>query len=292
MDDSVPGETPHVPESSECDGGNGADCDGRGGCKTQRRKLLAAISGAAAAGTAGCIGLFEEPAHLQETEEPTNGAAEDDGEGAGTGADDGTGYDIEFLKEEETISVAEDEELLYAGLDQGWDLPYQCEVGVCGQCTAKVDGDGHELVEMTDNQYLDDDEIEEGYVLTCTGQPREEFAVETDVHPDDEDDTDEEDETEEGEQYDIEFLKEGETIPVAEDEELLYAGLDQGWDLPYQCEVGVCGQCTAKVDGDGHELVEMTDNQYLDDDEIEEGYVLTCTGQPREEFAVETDEHP
>ena len=183
MDDSVPGETPHVPESSECDGGNGADCDGRGGCKTQRRKLLAAISGAAAAGTAGCIGLFEEPAHLQETEEPTDGAAEDDGEGAGTGADDGTGYDIEFLKEEETISVAEDQELLYAGLDQGWDLPYQCEVGVCGQCTAKVDGDGHELVEMTDNQYLDDDEIEEGYVLTCTGQPREEFAVETDEHP-------------------------------------------------------------------------------------------------------------
>lgn len=188
MDQTPPKSGPRVPETTECDGDGGCS-NPTGSCKTQRRTLLAALSGAAAASTAGCVGLFGEPDHLSEPEDeevadPDDGEAEEDepdeDEEAGEDAD---GFQIEFLNEDETIPVAEDEELLYAGLDQGWDLPYQCEVGVCGQCTAKVDGDGQELVEMTENQYLDDDEIEEGYILTCTGQPRDEFSIETDEHP-------------------------------------------------------------------------------------------------------------
>lgn len=253
-----------------------------------RRKLLAAMSAAGAASLAGCF--FETPEARNPPVE-TNPEGEDNpDDNPADDADDEDGlYDVEFLEFGETVGVPDDQELLYAGLDQGWDIPYQCESGVCGVCTAKVDGDANDYVEHDGNQYLDDDQIEEGWVLTCVAYAEDDFQLMTSVHPDDDEEVEFEDV---GGPYDVEFTEFGETIEVPEDQELLYAGLDQGWDLQYACEAGSCGQCTAKADGDASELVHHDGNQYLDDDQIEEGWVLTCVAYAEDEFALETNVHP
>ena len=140
-----------------------------------RRRVLGAIGGGGTVALAGCMGFFE----TEEEENPYAGNGDED-ENGDEDDDDVDAFDIEFLVQEETIEVANDQDLLSAGQDEGWDLPYSCEVGSCGVCEAHVDGDGHELVEMTANDALSDDEVQEGAILTCTAQPRDDFAVDTD----------------------------------------------------------------------------------------------------------------
>jgi ring-1,2-phenylacetyl-CoA epoxidase subunit PaaE len=58
---------------------------------------------------------------------------------------------------------------------------------------------------------------------------------------------------------------------------ILDAALAQGADLPYACKGGVCCTCKAKlVEGQ----VEMEVNYGLEQDEIEQGFVLTCQSRP------------
>ncbi|MFB6111214.1 MAG: 2Fe-2S iron-sulfur cluster-binding protein [Halobacteriaceae archaeon] len=95
------------------------------------------------------------------------------------------------------------------------------------------------------------------------------------------------------EYHDIEFAKEGETIEVANNETLLEAGEDEGWDLPYACREGQCLSCAGRIaDGDAHEYMRMSNNEVLSDAELEKGYVLTCVAYPTAEFTVETNESP
>ncbi|APX96206.1 2Fe-2S iron-sulfur cluster-binding protein [Natronorubrum daqingense] len=262
----------------------------------QRRRLLAAVGSGSSVALAGCVGLFEfgdQPAQRQDDDEEENGDEdEDNGDTEDEDEDEGP-FEIAYLLEDDdggTIEVPEDENLLEAGEAEDWELPYQCREGFCGQCMSRIDGDGSELVEMTNNDVdeLDDDAIEDGYVLTCTGEPRGAFELEVGAHVDDED---------EGASYEIEYLLEdgeSQTVEVPEDENLLEAGEDEGLELPYQCRSGNCGQCTSRVDGDGSELVEMTENNVdeLDDETVEDGYILTCTGKPRDEFELSVGDQP
>jgi 2Fe-2S type ferredoxin len=95
------------------------------------------------------------------------------------------------------------------------------------------------------------------------------------------------------EYYEIEYVNEGETIEVANNENLLEAGEEQDWDLPYACRQGQCLSCGGKIqDGDAHEYVQHSNNETLGDDEVEKGYVLTCTAHPTDDFSLETDETP
>ena len=95
------------------------------------------------------------------------------------------------------------------------------------------------------------------------------------------------------EYFDVEFLKEGETIEVSNDEPLLDQGEDEGWDLPYACREGQCVSCAGHIpDGDARDFVEHDDQEMLDDPELEDGYVLTCVAYPRADFSIETNETP
>jgi 2Fe-2S type ferredoxin len=94
------------------------------------------------------------------------------------------------------------------------------------------------------------------------------------------------------EQYEIEFEKEGETVEVANNETLLEAGEEEGWDLPYACREGQCLSCAGHVDGDANELVEHSNNEVLSEDEMGKGYCLTCVAYPTDSFTVETSESP
>ncbi|MFB6218907.1 MAG: 2Fe-2S iron-sulfur cluster-binding protein [Halobacteriaceae archaeon] len=97
---------------------------------------------------------------------------------------------------------------------------------------------------------------------------------------------------EEVEEFDIEFEKEGETVPVANNETILDAGEEEGWDLPFACREGQCLSCAGRVDGDATELVRHSNNEVLSEEEMEKGYCLTCVAYPTDEFTIETSEAP
>ncbi|MFN3952607.1 MAG: 1,2-phenylacetyl-CoA epoxidase subunit PaaE [Thermaurantimonas sp.] len=69
---------------------------------------------------------------------------------------------------------------------------------------------------------------------------------------------------------------------------ILDAALDAGADVPFACKGAVCCTCRAKV-LEGKVAMEM--NYALDDDEVEQGYVLTCQSHPiSERVTVSYDE--
>jgi 2Fe-2S type ferredoxin len=95
------------------------------------------------------------------------------------------------------------------------------------------------------------------------------------------------------EHFEIEYTKEGSTIEVANNETLLEAGEDEGWDLPYACRQGQCVSCGGRItDGDARDYVVHDDQQMLEDEELEQGYVLTCCAYPTDDFTLETSETP
>jgi ring-1,2-phenylacetyl-CoA epoxidase subunit PaaE len=68
-----------------------------------------------------------------------------------------------------TVTIEDpDETVLEAVLQVRNDAPYACKGGVCGTCRAKVLAGA---VTMERNYALEDDEVAEGYVLTCQSHP-------------------------------------------------------------------------------------------------------------------------
>jgi len=66
-------------------------------------------------------------------------------------------------------------------------------------------------------------------------------------------------------------------------ENILDAALKQGADLPFACKGGVCCTCKAKLlEGE----VEMEVNWGLEQEEVEQGYILTCQSHPKTEKVV------
>ena len=70
--------------------------------------------------------------------------------------------------------------------------------------------------------------------------------------------------------YNFEMDYTGETI--------VEVALNEGIDVPYSCQGGVCRTCMGLVKKG--EVV-MDENYALGDDEVDEGYVLTCQSHPR-----------
>ena len=67
--------------------------------------------------------------------------------------------DIEY-----NLETVDDKTILDIALDNDIDAPYSCQGGICSTCLAKINKGS---VEMDNNQILTDDEVEDGYVLTC-----------------------------------------------------------------------------------------------------------------------------
>ncbi|MFO7832772.1 MAG: 2Fe-2S iron-sulfur cluster-binding protein [Halohasta sp.] len=95
------------------------------------------------------------------------------------------------------------------------------------------------------------------------------------------------------EYFEIEFAKEGETIEMASNETILDQGEDEGFDLPYACRQGQCVSCAAHItDGPAEDHVIHHEQETFTDEEIEEGYTLTCVAYPIADFTIETGEAP
>ena len=67
-----------------------------------------------------------------------------------------------------SVSRVANETLLESARRAGLSPPFSCEAGNCGTCMGKlVEG----KATMRINDALDEDEVEEGYILTCQAVP-------------------------------------------------------------------------------------------------------------------------